>query len=120
MNILKRMSRTLTEVTLRMTLFRDEQRRRLTRPESRLAARGGSGLTHVASTNYQELEEQVEPLPSLPWIPSILSIYTSITSTWKGTGSLLASLCETRHIPSLYHTTAMTLPPPFLFWEVDS
>ena len=49
MNIFKRMSRTLTEVglTLRMTLFRDEQRRRLTRPESRLAARGGSGLTHA-------------------------------------------------------------------------
>ena len=42
MNILRRMSRSLTEVgpTLRMTLFRDEQRRRLTRPESRLAARG--------------------------------------------------------------------------------
>jgi hypothetical protein len=43
------MSRTLTEVgpTLRMTLFRGEQRRRLARPESRLAARGGSGLTHM-------------------------------------------------------------------------
>ena len=51
MNILKRMSRTLTEVgpTLRMTLFRDEQRRRLTTigPESRLAARGGSGAYKV-------------------------------------------------------------------------
>ena len=54
MDILKRMSRTLTEVgpTLRKelrTLFRDEQRRRLTtgRPESRLASLGGSGLTHM-------------------------------------------------------------------------
>ena len=53
MNILRRMSRTLTEVgpTLRMTLFRDEQRRRLTTgtggPESRLAARGGSGAYKV-------------------------------------------------------------------------
>ena len=33
--------------TLTRTLFRDGQRRRLTRPESRLAARGGSGLTHI-------------------------------------------------------------------------
>ena len=32
------------------TLFRDEQRRRLTRPESRLAARGGSGLTHMCGS----------------------------------------------------------------------
>ena len=55
------MSRTLIEVgpTLRMTLFRDEQRRRLTRPESRLAARGGSGLAHArrypcASTGLKE------------------------------------------------------------------
>ena len=62
------MSRTLTEVgpTLRVTLFRDEQRRRLTRPESRLAARGGSGLTHArwypcASTGLKE-EGRADPV----------------------------------------------------------
>jgi len=50
------MSRTLTEVgpTLRMTLFRDEQRRRLTRLEleSRLAARGGSGLSDPRAVGW--------------------------------------------------------------------
>ena len=58
MNIFKRMSRTLTEVgpTLRMTLFRDEQRRRLTRPESRLAARGGSGLTHCITNSTDTVD----------------------------------------------------------------
>ena len=48
------MSRTLTKVgpTLRKDAVGDEQRRRLTRPESRLAARGRSGLTHLCGSTH--------------------------------------------------------------------